>query len=143
MITTLTAIFLTASACAHPRASVECPIVGYVVATEAQRAGVGPALALAVGLLESRLRSGARNECCVGPMQVHAGYHCGGGACDTWADQTRAGVGVLARYVRDAESVREALRHYNCGRRRAEYFPECGAGYAATVLRIWEGLRHD
>jgi len=142
MIATLTAIFLTAAACNHPRASDECGPVGYVVATEAQRAGVDPALALAVGLLESRLISGSRNFCCSGPMHVHRSYHCDDGACETWAGQTRAGVGVLARYLGKAPDVYEALRWYNCGRRGA-LRPECGAGYAATVIRIWEGLRHD
>jgi len=33
MIATLTAIFLTAAACNHSRASDECPIVGFIVAT--------------------------------------------------------------------------------------------------------------
>lgn len=109
-----------------------------LVVHEALRAGVPPEAAFAVAWRESRFRwwrvSGAG---CVGPMQVQPRYHCQSPDCGgTWG-AVRAGVGVLAEYGHD----RDGLRAYNCGRGGARRSPECGAGYADSVLRLVARLR--
>lgn len=124
-----------------PEVSIPQRQVQAVVAAEAQRQGLDPALALATASVESNFNPTAvSNKGAMGTMQVMPGTAQDEGFRPnemlSYPQNAEAGVSYLKKQlVATNGNVYEALRRYNAGPDGAARDPQAGADYARKVLQ--------